>query len=109
LQTSTGTEPRRRYRAIDSPRRRRRHEQQNGIFDNVASDFDADGNADLVVMEYDAVIRVLAGDGAGGFVAGASYAGGDFPLVGDYDGDGKVDLITAEANFGVMLHRDVSP
>jgi hypothetical protein len=84
-------------------------EQYDLFSQSVAGDFDGDGNQDLVVMEGGGLMRVFAGDGEGGFVDGASYAGAGWAAAGDYDGDGKEDVVATEINFGVMLHRNVSP
>ena len=84
--------------------------EQYDVFRNsVTSDFDGDGNADLVVMQDDGLVRIFAGDGQGRFVPGITYVGGDRAVAGDYDGDGKDDLVTTEINFGLMLHRNISP
>ncbi len=73
-------------------------------------DFNRDGKLDLAVAyvgngNSNGNIKILLGDGAGGFTAGNTYAvTGINPhsfAVGDFDGDGKLDL--AVANAGVVF------
>ncbi|WP_170219401.1 protein kinase domain-containing protein [Nocardioides litoris] len=80
-----------------------------------AGDVDGDGRADLVVVEttsernadgrLDATVRVLRGDGAGGFDALAEattdLGSRDYVLrTGDVDGDGAAEVITADPADG---------
>jgi hypothetical protein len=68
----------------------------------AAGDLDADGVPDLVVTGRNAgVVRVLLGDGAGGFVLGDAIMVGRQPRrleLADIDDDGKLDLIVAIQN-----------
>jgi len=72
----------------------------NGV---AVGDFDADGHADLAVSFYEAMedsgAGVLLGDGAGHFSAMQTYMTSLEPralAVGDMDGDGVQDLVTAQ-------------
>lgn len=77
------------------------------------SDFNNDGNADLVTANgRDGNVSILLGDGRGSFSAQTTFAVGGtytFPScvnVGDFNGDGNVDLITANTsdhNVSVLL------
>ncbi|HUJ12875.1 MAG TPA: VCBS repeat-containing protein [Thermoanaerobaculia bacterium] len=76
-----------------------------------AADFDGDGHADLIVAGVgDANVYFFAGDGSGGFAeavpvnAGAPVNAFD---IADVDGDGCVDLVTANSDrsISVLLNR----
>jgi uncharacterized protein (TIGR03437 family) len=77
-----------------------------GAFNLAAADFNADGNVDLAVLvsqegggPSDSVLMLL-GRGDGTFTAGDSYAVGPFAhsfVTGDFNGDGKLDLIVTDA------------
>jgi hypothetical protein len=61
----------------------------------ITADLNGDGNADLAVVNRDAVI-VFLGKGNGTFDSGSLFAGNDAPisvLAGDFNGDHKLDLI----------------
>src|ERR1700752_4126719 len=70
------------------------------------ADFNRDGKADLVVAgSFSAgIVGILQGNGDGTFQSAAGYdpAGlfGQSMAVGDFNGDGKFDLIVTFANFG---------
>ena len=67
----------------------------NGTYPNdiTNADLNRDGATDLIVAE-DNAISVYLGDGAGGFGAGVAYPGGNRRIgVGDFDGDGKLDVV----------------
>jgi hypothetical protein len=68
----------------------------------AVGDFNADGEADLAVANYNSgTVGVLLGNGNGTFRAAVNYATGTFPRfvgVGDFNGDGKADLVLA--NYG---------
>jgi uncharacterized protein (TIGR03437 family) len=80
-------------------------EATNKVVQSIATgDFNGDGNPDLVVTSS-LVTEILLGDGKGGFSAGAGMpspfnipgafgAGGNLVVVGDFNGDGKLDLLT---------------
>ena len=79
-----------------------------GLSTSVATgDFNHDGNADLAVGHkhpFDCcaeVVSVLLGTGDGTFTPAVNYYAGLNPVavaVGDFDGDGNPDLVTANAN-----------
>jgi hypothetical protein len=73
----------------------------------VAADFDGDGRMDLAItvvtnpVTTAGGVAVLLGNGDGTFQAPATFAAGKQPIpiaVGDFNGDGKPDLIAG--NFG---------
>jgi hypothetical protein len=67
----------------------------------TARDVNADGNVDLMVAG-----SVLLGTGTGSFAAAQSYNAGASPkslAVADFNGDGKIDLVTANAGGTVSV------
>lgn len=84
---------------------------QGGAYTVATGDFNNDGNLDLVVIS-DAVVsttnawqlNILLGDGKGGFVLGSTInavGGGNAVFdvaVGDFNGDGNLDLAVAEGD-----------
>lgn len=74
-----------------------------------ASDFNGDGNTDLVVANWSAnLVSVLLGDGAGSFGRPTPFAVEAYTLpysvaVGDFNADGKKDLATANYNHVVSV------
>jgi uncharacterized protein (TIGR03437 family) len=69
----------------------------------AVADFNGDGNPDLVTANTGGDdVSVLLGNGSGGFTpaAGSPFAVGLFPqslAVGDFNGDGKPDIVTANS------------
>ena len=69
----------------------------------AVADVTGDGHVDIVTANAGSVdVSVLAGDGAGNFAAPASISIGPDAepralVVGDVDGDGKADIVTANA------------
>jgi hypothetical protein len=76
----------------------------------AAADLNGDGKLDLAATgaggpSGPGEVAVRLGDGAGGFGGVTSYTVGDFPysiVAGDVNGDGKIDLATANNNSADM-------
>lgn len=69
---------------------------------HVAADFDLDGKLDLAARTNNNTIQLFFGDGTGvGFAAGPTHAvGGGAKLApGDFDGDGRPDLVHYDQLF----------
>jgi hypothetical protein len=78
--------------------------------DMVAADFNNDTVPDLAVVDsYNSTVSVLLGNGDGTFRAPLTSATGSYPhslAVGDLDGDGNLDLATANSNDVSVLLGD---
>jgi hypothetical protein len=80
----------------------------------AAADFDGDGDADLAVAAYGVVgggstVRLLYGNGAGGFSAPITFPAGEGPYklaVGDLNSDGRPDLVAAVRDLGIAILRN---
>jgi FG-GAP-like repeat/FG-GAP repeat len=79
----------------------------------ASGDFNGDGKLDLVVANagssFGTTVSVLMGNGNGTFKAPVSYPAGDEPFsvaVGDFNMDGKLDLIVADS--GLTLDNTVN-
>jgi hypothetical protein len=67
----------------------------------AAADLDADGDTDLVTAGYGGNNSVLLGNGTGSFTVAGHYGGSPRAVVlGDFTGDGRIDLATA--NLGTL-------
>jgi hypothetical protein len=70
----------------------------------ATADFNGDGNPDLVVADnLSGSVSVLLGNGDGTFQAPVAYSIGAFnsptvPIVGDFNGDGKIDIAVPNLN-----------
>jgi hypothetical protein len=77
-------------------------------FDVVVGDFNGDGRSDLAVADEAGLggtpgVAILLGNGDGTFQAPTIYATDGFPpalAVGDFNGDGILDLVAADGNSG---------
>jgi hypothetical protein len=74
----------------------------------ASGDFNGDGKLDLVVANagssFGTTVSVLIGNGDGTFQAPVSYPAGDEPFsvaVGDFNTDGKLDLVVADSRSSV--------
>jgi hypothetical protein len=78
--------------------------------DMVAGDFNGDGRTDIAVTDTSGNVHILLGNSAGGFTSLDSFAGGaetgDSLLasmaVGDFNGDGKLDLAVGNWTNGTV-------
>jgi hypothetical protein len=86
----------------------------------AVGDFNGDGKLDLAISSSSATsgrgnVSIRLGDGAGGFTAAPDVAVGDLPdsvAVGDFNGDGRADLATANYgtnNVTVLLNAAPDP
>ncbi len=76
----------------------------DSVSDLVAADFNGDGNLDLAFTKTSGystqpsfAVKLMLGNGTGGFSAATSFAIGSFPEdieVGDFNGDGRPDIAT---------------
>ncbi|HEV8267235.1 MAG TPA: FG-GAP-like repeat-containing protein, partial [Thermoanaerobaculia bacterium] len=72
----------------------------------ATGDFNGDGKPDLAVANTGALggnmLRVFLGDGSGGFGAPSSFpsgTGAESLAVGDFNGDGRADVVAASTNL----------
>jgi|GEM_PF-677591 len=72
----------------------------NYVLSVSSGDLNLDGKLDLVVTR-DAFASVLLGNGLGGFSTPVDYRVGAYPhdsILGDFDSDGNLDIVTANYN-----------
>jgi hypothetical protein len=81
-----------------------------GVNALVAQDLNGDGRLDVVTANYEAnTVSVLINNGAGGFNAAKHYStgSGSGPValaVGDFNGDGRNDVVTANADNSTVSY-----
>ena len=80
-----------------------------GQFRIVSNDFNGDGSIDLATANYfgnNPNVSILIGDGVGNFSSPISFSVSDWPAsitTGDFNGDGIIDLATANDNDNVSI------
>jgi hypothetical protein len=72
----------------------------------AVGDFNQDGNLDIAAADFaGTTVRVLLGNGGGGFAAAADVAAGQAPgavAVGDFNRDGQADLVVANVGSNTL-------
>ena len=74
----------------------------------VAEDFNGDQKIDLFLAEVENRTALLFGDGAGGFgqpILGAAAQGASGPAIGDFNGDGLLDVATSNLGPNLILRN----
>jgi hypothetical protein len=69
------------------------------------ADFNQDGKLDLVAVTTGNTVDILLGNGDGSFQAPLSFSTGNrpwSPLVGDFNGDGHLDIATGNFDDGTV-------
>jgi hypothetical protein len=85
----------------------------SSTIDAIAADLDGDADLDLVTADAGQQARLFFNDGAGAFAdatparLGGPWVGAPAMVLGDLDGDGDLDLVTAGADYGEAVEPEV--
>lgn len=81
-----------------------------GVSAALTADYDKDGKADVVVLQYDGTLNFLAGNGSGGFAAPVAYSNPNASstfiaqaFAMDMNGDGYADIVAFDESNNAIL------